>query len=211
MNLFAQSISYDIFCPNATIAEFLYSEYIRCPEGSYWKDVEVSGKRYSCTSRLRDLYTLSDMCERMYKGRLENLAKLFRSEINPDDYPVSYVRAHIHYEYPGMAKYIYDQLTTHGLKAMSNPVNPGDLYDLTLEDPDTIGVSCKNWLAVNSIYNLFIRPKNEFTDKILAEERTQEIIKEYNSRNSLEHSTHSLITSICVIIMFIGLISKCCA
>ncbi len=204
--MFYQKISYDIFCPNATIAEFLYSEYIRCPEGSYWKDVEISGKRFSCTSRLRDLYTLSDMCEKMYKGRLENLAKLFRIEINPEDYPVSYVRVHIHYKYPGMAKYIYDQLTTHGLKVMSNPVNPENIYDLTLEDPDTIGVTCRTFAEVNSLSKIFIGPENQFTDSILLNER----IAEYNNRGVLESSTHSLITSICVMIMFIGLVFKCC-
>ena len=46
LDMFYQRISYDIFCPKATIAEFLYSDYLRCPEGSFWKDVERSGKRY---------------------------------------------------------------------------------------------------------------------------------------------------------------------
>ena len=206
LDMFYQRISYDIFCPNATIAEFLYSDYLRCPEGSFWKDVERSGKRFSCTSRLRDLYSVADMCEKMYNGALEELSKLFQCDLPPEDYPASHVRVHIRYQYPGMANYIFDQLTSRGIESMSNSVKHENIYDLVMEDADTIGLTCKTLKEVSTLSKVFILPKNEFCNNIIINEN----IQNYNNRNSLETSTHSLITSICVMIMFIGLISQCC-
>ncbi len=209
LNLFYKKISFDIFCPNATIAEYLCYYHTKNSDASYWTDVKVDGKKFSCTSRFRDLYSVKNMCESMYKSGLHNLAELFRIEFNPEEYPISYVKAHIRYQYPGMAKYVYDRLNSAKNGQEEKSINNENLFDLILEDSDTIGISCRNWDGVNSLSGVFISYDNEFTGRIMADERIKEIIKINNNDDRLERSTSSLITSICIMTMFIGLISQC--
>ena len=94
---------------------------------------------------------------------------------------------------PYIAQFIYD------LMIINHP-------DVVLESPDTIGVDCKTLDKVENHWKVFMRYENQWAQNI----RTQIDIERYNNDNRLEQSTHSLITSICVIIMFIGLVSKCC-
>ena len=184
-------VSFDVYCPLATIAEQFYT----CCTDPFDKDASgpyIDGKKVTyCPNK--PLSPSGQMCKNKYGWALEILGKMFRSEFNMSDYPITRARVHIQYRHPDIAQFMYNRMITN---------HP----DIVLERPDTIGVDCKTLDEVENLWLVFLKYENLWATNI----ETERNIERYNNRGSLEYCTQSLITSICVMIIFIGLISQCC-
>ena len=192
IDAYCNKVRFDVYCPLATIAEQFYT----CCTDPFDKDASgpyIDGKKVTyCPNK--PLSPSGQMCKNKYGWAIEILGKTFRSELNKSDYPITRARVHIQYRRPDIAQFIYD------LMIINHP-------DIVLESPDTIGIDCKTLDEVENLWKVFLKYENQWAQNI----RTQIDIERYNNDNRLEQSTHSLITSICVMIIFIGLISQCCS
>ena len=191
LDAYFNKVSFDVYCPLATIAEQFYSccsdPFDKTASGPY-----IDGKKVTyCPNK--PLSPSGQMCKNKYGWAIEILGKMFRTEFNKSDYSATRIRVHIQYRHPEIAQFIYDRII------INRP-------DIDLESPDTIGVDCKTMDEVASLDLVFMQYENQWAMNI----ETQKNIERYNNRGSLGHSTHSLITSICVMMIFIGLISQCC-
>lgn len=193
IDAYFSKVSFDVYCPLATIAEQFYT----CCTDPFFKTASssgpyIDGKKVTYCPNIH-IGAAGRLCKDKYGLTIEILGKMFRTEFNKSDYPATRIRVHIQYRHPEIAQFIYDRII------INRP-------DIDLESPDTIGVDCKTMDEVASLDMVFIQYENQWAMNI----ETQKNIERYNNRNSLETSTHSLITSICVMMMVIGLISQCC-
>lgn len=186
-------VSFDIYCTLHTIAMQLYEccDFDKIFDANYHS--EIDGKKVSYTTN-RPLKVSGWLCKHKYGWTFEILSKLFRTTFNKNDYPISRVRVHIQWTRPEIAQFIYNAMIK-------------DRSDIELETPDTIGIDCKTLDEVENLWLIFLKYENQWATNI----ETGRNIERYNNRGSLERSTHSLITSICVMMIFIGLISQCCS
>ena len=211
LDLWRLDISYDIFCHNRTIAEHLYSVYSHLNNlekgvgaREFWKNPKVSGKTFSYTSEVGNTLLQRRKSEDMYNNILKNLGELFRIDINPEDYPISGVRIHIMYKYPGMAEYIFNEFMKDGESSRYEFICYDNIYDIILEDSNTIAFTCRTWEEVNQLGLIFGKQSDRFIDIVSnPTDATQQ------NDDRIERSTHSLITSIASIIFILGIIKNC--
>lgn len=213
ISAYFQKISYDIYCPSATIAEHMCTNLLHwdklLEEKCHQYKPEVTGKCISFKSPYKSLVSLENICESKYDNALKELGELFRIELDSNDYPVSQIRVHIQYRYEGMGKYIYNSIVNENLKEKFKTICTENLSDITMEDENTIGVTCKTFKEVDKLWTIFLEYENRFQERLQLEERLNKRIAEYNNNNRLEASTSSLITSICAMAIFFSLLSQC--
>ena len=189
----SDTTSFDIYCPLATIAEHFHTccSFLDPALSTIHTASYVDGKKVTYTID-RSLRISGKWYKTRYGWTIEDLSRIFCTEFNKDDYPVTGVRVHVQWKHPEIARYIYN------LMVRKHP-------DITLESPDTIGVDCKTLDEVEELWLVFLEYENMWAEEVALERR----IEQYNNDNRLESSTHGLITTICFIIIIIGLIRSC--
>lgn len=208
-----QKVRYDIYCPLATIAEHMhdicsyYDNISNSNQISTGYNSSVDGSRVSFSSPQNSLIFSEKTCIEQYRWTIESLGKLFRTELDPADYPVSQVRVHIRYRHSDIARFIYDHIDRKYLDMDSETKGTERFSDISMEDEETIGVTCGTLEATAHLWKIFIGAENSYYAMIDCEER----IARYNNDNRLEDSTHSMITSICLFMMIFGLMAQCSA
>lgn len=207
-----QKVSYDIDCPLVTIAEHFhdicsdYDNRFRNGEMPSLYNSTVNDNRVSFTSRQNSLICSEKTCIDHYRWTIESLGKLFRTELDPADYPVLQVRVHIRYSHPDITNFIYDRIKNKTPDKDTGTKDMKGVSDISMEDEYTIGVTCCSLEDTARLWEIFIGPENSYYAMVDCEER----IARYNNDNRLETSTHAMITSICIITILFGLVSQCC-
>ena len=129
-----------------------------------------------------------------YRWTIESLGKLFRIDLNPDDYPVEKIRVHIRYSQSDITRFIYEQV---------KEICSGKCT----EDEYSIGLTCRTLKDTTNLWKIFFGPESLYYKRLEGDE----YVEKYNNDDRLENSTHTMITSICLIMMFLGLITQCSA
>lgn len=142
-----------------------------------------------------------------YRWTIESLGKLFRIDLDPGDYPVERIRVHIRYSQPDITRFIYEKVKEMSSGNCSESDDMEGISDITQEDEYTIGLTCRTLEDTANLWKIFFGPESLYYTR----GELDEYIEKYNNNDRLENSTHTLITSICLIVMLFGLMSQCCA
>lgn len=207
-----QEIRYDIYCPLETIAGHLhaicrYYDQMHRKYDSLFYESRTEGKVASFKSRQRSLLSSEKVCMDHYRWTIESLGKLFRIDLNPDDYPVEKIRVHIRYSQSDITQFIYEQVKEICSGKCTEAEYMEGFSEINLEDEYTIGLTCRTLKDTTNLWKIFFGPESLYYKRLEGDE----YVEKYNNDDRLENSTHTMITSICLIMMLLGLITQCSA